>query len=144
VTATISLVAESQPEGVIAAAARMIGSVASVEARVEAQRAALAQLASGWRGDAATAALVRAEKDLQRLLGLQIRLQATQSTPNSGGMQLSSLRTHLLDPAGQATALGGLVGDDGSVRTTGIGDFMTPAMAETSPDTAMPRKSRSG
>jgi hypothetical protein len=113
----------------IAAAARMAVSTATVEAQVAAQRAALAQLTSGWRGDAAAAALARAEKDLQRLLGLQIRLQVLQSALNSGGTQLSALRTHILDAAGQATALGGLVSDDGSVQATGIGDFMTPALA---------------
>ena len=128
-TATISLVAGSQPEGMIAAAARLTASIASVEAQVAAQRAALAQLASGWRGDAATAALVRAEKDLQRLLQLQVRLQAIQSALNSGGTQMSSLRTHILSTAAQATALGGLVSDDGSVQPTGVGDLMTPAMA---------------
>jgi uncharacterized protein YukE len=53
VTATISLVAGSQPEGMIAAAARMTASITTVEAQNAAQRAALARLASGWRGDAA-------------------------------------------------------------------------------------------
>lgn len=128
-TATISLVAGSQPEGMIAAAARLTGSITSVEAQLAAQRVALAQLASGWRGEAATAALVRAEKDLQRLLQLQVRFQQLQSTLNSGGAQLSSLRTHILSTAAQATALGGLVSDDGSVQPTGFGDLMTPAMA---------------
>jgi uncharacterized protein YukE len=129
VTATISLVAGSQPDGMLTAAARLRTSVASVEAQVAAQRTALAQLASGWRGKAAAAALVRGEKDLQRLVGLQVRLQRLQSTLNSGGVQLASLRTHILQTAGQATALGGLVNDDGSVSATGIGDLMTPAMS---------------
>jgi hypothetical protein len=129
VTATISLVAGSQPDGMLAAAARLTASVDSVEIRAAAQRAALAQLASGWRGEAATAALVRGEKDLQRLLGLQDRLLRLQGALNSGGAQLASLRTHILRTAGQAAALGGLVSDDGSVSAAGIGDLMTPAMA---------------
>lgn len=128
-TATISLVAGSQPDGMLAAAARLTASIAHVEAQVAAQRAAVARLAFGWRGDAAMAALIRAEKDLQRLLGLQVRLQTIQSTLNSGGTHLSSLRMHILDTAGQATALGGVVNDDGSVRARGIGHLMTRAMA---------------
>jgi pimeloyl-ACP methyl ester carboxylesterase/uncharacterized protein YukE len=129
VTATISLVAGSQPEGMIDAAARLTPSITTIEAQVAAQRAALAQLSSGWRGDAATAALVRAEKDLQRVLQVEVMLQGMTSALNSGGAQLSTLRTHILSTGAQATALGGLVSDDGSVQPTGFGDFMTAAMA---------------
>jgi hypothetical protein len=41
-------------------------SIASLETQVSSQREALVQLTSGWQGDAALAALVRAEKNLQR------------------------------------------------------------------------------
>ena len=128
-TATISLVAGSQPEGMIAAATRLTASIASLEAQIATQRVALAQLSSGWQGDAAKAAIERAEKALQRQLQLQVRLQRIQATLNSCGTQLSSLRIHILGTAAQATALGGLVSDDGSVRATGIGGLMTPLMA---------------
>jgi Alpha/beta hydrolase len=129
VTATISLVGGSQPDGLIAAAARLGASIASLEAQISAQREALTQLASGWQGDAALAALVRAEKNLQRQLQLQMRLQAMQVALNTGGGQLSALRTHILGTAGQATALGGVVSDDGAVHATGSGRFMTRVMA---------------
>jgi pimeloyl-ACP methyl ester carboxylesterase len=129
VTATISLVAGSQPDGLIAAGARLTASIASLEAQIAAQRGALAQLTTGWQGDAARAALARAEKNLQRQHQLHVRLQAMQSALNSGGGQLSALRTHILSTAGQATSLGGLVSDDGSVRATGAGLVMTPALA---------------
>jgi hypothetical protein len=66
VIATISLVAVSRPDGLIAAAARLGASIASHETQVSVQREALAQLLSGWQGDAALAALVRAEKNPQR------------------------------------------------------------------------------
>jgi hypothetical protein len=52
-----------------------------------------------------------------------------QSALSAGGEQLSALRTQLLSAAGQATSLGGLVSDDGSVRAAGGGRFMTPALA---------------
>jgi hypothetical protein len=48
---------------------------------------------------------------------------------NTGGGQLSALRTHILGTAGQATALGGVVSDDGTVHATGSGRFMTRVMA---------------
>jgi hypothetical protein len=129
VTATISLVAGSQPDGLIAAAARLGTSIASLEAQISVQREALAQLTSGWQGDAALAALVRAEENLQRQQRLQVRLQAMQEALSTGGGQLSALRTHILGTAGQATALGGVVSDDGTVRATGSGGLMTPVMA---------------
>jgi hypothetical protein len=113
----------------IAAAARLATSLASLEAQILAQREALAQLTSGWHGDAAEVALLRAEKNLQRQLRLQVMLQAVHSALSSGGAQLSSLRRHVLATAGQANMLGGLVGDDGSVRVTGVGLVMTPALA---------------
>ena len=61
-TATVSLVAGSRPDGLTAAAARLGSSVASLEAQIAAQREALAQLVSGWQGDAARAAVLRARR----------------------------------------------------------------------------------
>jgi uncharacterized protein YukE len=122
-------VAGSQPDGLIAAAARLGSSIASLKAHIAAQREALGQLVSGWQGDAAQAAVLRAEKNLQRQLQLQVRLRAMQSALHGGGEQLSALRTQILSAAGQATSMGGLVSDDGAVRATGGGRFMTPALA---------------
>ena len=128
-TATISLVAGSQPEGLITAAAQLGASIGTLEPQIATQRQALTQLMSGWQGDAARTALLRAEKNLQRQLALQMRLRATQSALNNGGAQLSSLRTHILGTAGQATSLGSLVSDDGTVSATGAGRLMTPVLA---------------
>jgi hypothetical protein len=47
VTATISIVAGSRPDGLIAAAARLGASIESLEAQISAQREALTQLTSG-------------------------------------------------------------------------------------------------
>ncbi|MDT5331800.1 MAG: hypothetical protein QOF31_3097 [Mycobacterium sp.] len=128
-TATISLVAGSQPEGLITAAARLGASIASLEAQIATQRETLAQLMSGWQGDAARAALLRAEKNLQRQHRLLVRLQTMRSALRTGGGQLSALRTHILGTAGQATSLGGLVSDDGTVSATGTGRLVTPVLA---------------
>jgi len=127
--ATISLVARSQPDGLVAAATGLGASIASLEQEISAQREAVAQLISGWQGDAAQAAMASGKKNLQRQNLLHVRLQAMQSALSSGGEQLSSLRTHILGTAGQAASLGGLVSDDGSVHATGVGRFMTAAMA---------------
>jgi hypothetical protein len=129
VTATISLVAESHPEGILVAAAQLTTSIALLEAQLAAQRKARAQLGSDWHGDAARAALVGCERNLQRQLRLQVRFEALQSALNSGGAQLSSLRTHILGAAVQATALGGAVSDGGSVRATRMGLAMSPPLA---------------
>jgi uncharacterized protein YukE len=56
-------VAGTQPDGLIAAAVRLGASIASLEAQISARREALAQLTSGWQGDAALAARVRAEEN---------------------------------------------------------------------------------
>ena len=109
-TAGISLVAGSQPEGMIAAAAALTAPIAGLAAQLSAQRAALAQLTSGWQGEAAATAVARAERDLLRQTRLQVRLQAIQSALHIGGTQLSSLRMHILGAAAQATALGGQIG----------------------------------
>jgi uncharacterized protein YukE len=129
VTATISLVAGSQPEALIAAAGRLQGSIAALDAQIAAQQQALAQLGAGWQGTAAQAAIARARQDLQRQHELQVRLQAMRSALIAGGGQLSVLRTQVLTMAAQATSLGGLVGDDGTVQATGLGQLMTPAVA---------------
>jgi len=129
VKATISLVAGSQPDGMIAAAAQLAVSIASLEAEIATQRGTLAQLASAWEGAAAQAAMVRAEKNLQRQRQLLVRLQGMQSALRSGGGQLSALRIHILSTAGQATALGAAVDDDGSTHAASVGLLMTSAMA---------------
>ena len=69
----ISLVAGSQPEGLITAAARMQPSIAALEAQIAVQQQALAQLAGAWQGVAADAAMARAEKKLEQQHELQVR-----------------------------------------------------------------------
>jgi hypothetical protein len=129
VTATISLVAGSQPEGLIAAAARMPASIAALETQIATQQQALAQLSGSWEGTAAQAARERALKNLEQQRQLMVRLGAMQSALNAGGGQLSALRTQILNTAAQATSLGGLVSDDGTVQATGTGQLMTPTVA---------------
>ncbi|HEX2283557.1 MAG TPA: WXG100 family type VII secretion target, partial [Mycobacterium sp.] len=128
-TVTISVVAGSQPDGLTAAATRMQASIGSLEAQIASQRQTLVQLPAAWQGAAADAAMARAQKNLQHQQELRIRLQAMQSALKAGGAQLSSLRTEILNVAAQATSLGGIVGDDGTVSDAGVGGAMTAAVA---------------
>ncbi len=128
-TATISLVAGSQPDRLTAAAVQMQASIVALEAQISAQQQALARLAGGWQGSGADAAQARARANLEKQEALRLRLQGMQSALNSGGSQLSAVRSQILSLAAQATSLGGLVSDEGAVLATGIGRFMTPALA---------------
>ena len=118
-TATISVVAGSRPDGLIAAAGRIRISIADLEAQIVLQQQALAQLSGNLQSSAADAAVVRVEKNVQKQLELKARLEGMQSALNTGGGELSGLRAQILNIAGQATSLGGLVSDDGApIRKT--------------------------
>ena len=80
-TATISLVAGSQPDGLIAAAARLGASIASLEAQISAQRDALAQLTSG---------LAKSATDFHLPSDGHVYVGAASSDPvtHFGGMQI--------------------------------------------------------
>jgi len=93
VTATISLVAGSQPNRLTAAAGQMQASITALEAQISAQQQALARLAGGWQGSGADAAQARAKANLEKQEALRLRLQGMQSALNSGGSQLSAVRS---------------------------------------------------
>ncbi|MGX9788704.1 hypothetical protein [Mycobacterium sp. MMS18-G62] len=128
-TATISVVAGSQPDGLVDAAGRIRASIERLEAQIALQQQALAQLFTEWHGSAADAAAGRAEKTMQHQLELRARLEVMQRALTTGGGELSALRAQILNTAAQATSLGGLVSDDGTVQATGTGQLMTPTMA---------------
>ncbi|WP_102144000.1 C2 family cysteine protease [Mycobacterium hubeiense] len=127
--ATISLVAATRPEGLLDAAGQLTSSATHLGTHIGAQRGALADLTANWQGQAATAAQARAETDLARQDALRSRLEAMASTLRSGGTGLSALRAEIQNVASQAAALGGLISDDGTVRSLGSNPLMTPALA---------------
>jgi uncharacterized protein YukE len=127
--ATISLVTAARPEGLLDAASRQAASIAALTSQIDAQQGAMSRLATGWEGSAATAAQARAEKDLARQRQLIARLEATSAALRSGGTNLTALRTQILTLMSQASALGGLVSDDGTVRPMGGNLLMTPTLA---------------
>jgi uncharacterized protein YukE len=127
--ATISLVSATRPEGLLDAAGRQAASIAALTSQIDVQQGAMSRLATGWEGSAATAAQARAEKDLARQRQLVARLEATSAALRSGGTNLTALRTQILTLMSQASALGGLVSDDGTVRPMGGNLLMTPTLA---------------
>jgi uncharacterized protein YukE len=127
--ATISVVAATRPEGLLEAAARQATSIAAINSAIDLQQGAMARLRSGWEGSAAAAAQARADKDLARQRQLVGRLAATSAVLGTGGTSLAALRTQILSLMTQASALGGLVSDDGTVRPMGPNMLMTPTLA---------------
>ena len=128
-TATLSLVSVARPERLLEAAGRLTSSVTELSTQIGVQRAAVAALSASWEGNAATAALNRAEWDLDRQQKFQARLEAMASGLRSGGANLAILRGEILSVATQAASLGGIVSDDGTVRPLGVNPLMTPALA---------------
>lgn len=127
--ATISLVSATNPAGLSAAAAQMQAPISQLDTVIASQRGALADLAAGWQGTAADAAQSRAQQNLQQQSQFQERLRAMQSALHAGGINLTALRRQIQNVAAQATALAGIVSDDGTVRPSGTGALMTPALA---------------
>ena len=94
-TATISLVTATRPEGLLEAAGRQAASIAAINSQIGAQQGAMAELAGGWEGTAATAAQARAEKDIARQRHMVGRLEAMSAALRSGGTNLAALQTQL-------------------------------------------------
>ncbi|WP_233213539.1 alpha/beta hydrolase [Mycobacterium hubeiense] len=121
--------AASKPDRLTEASGRLATSIQSLQSQIATQQRGLADLAGGWQGTAASAALTRGEQNLKRQQELATKLGATQSALSSAGADLSALRTQIQSLAAQATALGGIVSDDGTVRSSGNGALMTPTLA---------------
>jgi hypothetical protein len=120
-TATISLVEATHPDGLTAAAGRMQASVVALDTQISAQQRAVAELRGGWQGAGAATAGARAEQDLQRQQRLRAQLSAVQAALSAGGPNLNALCGHILSLAAQARMLGGIVSDNVSVYVPGTG-----------------------
>jgi hypothetical protein len=80
---------------------------------IAAQRDSVAELRDGWTGTAADAAIARGEQNLASQEELRDNLQTLQGVLSSGGGQLNSARTALLDMVGELRAQGWQISDDG-------------------------------
>lgn len=111
---TVSTVQASQPQRLIASAADLGTKISALDAAMTDQRRALAHLREAWQGQAANAAMARAEQNLNQQEELRARLGALQRALQSGGSQLDSTRTGLLAVVGVLRAAGWRVADDGT------------------------------
>lgn len=113
VAISISAVEASQPDRLIAAAAEVGAMASQLDSLITTQRASVAELREGWSGSAADAAIARGEQNLANQEALRDRLQILQGVLSSGGGQLNSARTALLDMVGELRGQGWHITDDG-------------------------------
>ncbi len=111
---TVSMVQASRPGQLVASAAELGTKITALDTVLAAQRHALAGLRGSWRGQAAEAAIVRAERNLDRQEELRARLAALQQALRSGGARLGFTRTGLLSIVESLRATGWRVGEDGT------------------------------
>lgn len=110
----MSTVQASRPDQLIASAAGLGTKIGTLDATLAAQREALARMRASWQGQAASAAIIRAEQNLNRQEELRARLSALQQALNSGGVQMAFTRNGLLAIVEMLRAVGWQVSDDGT------------------------------
>jgi hypothetical protein len=110
---SISAVEASQPERLISAAADVGAMATQLDNLIATQRDSITALRDGWSGGAADAAIARGEQSLAIQEELRDRLQTLQGVLASGGQQLNSARTALLDMVSELRGQGWEVSDDG-------------------------------
>jgi hypothetical protein len=113
VATSISAVEASQPERLVSAAADVGAMALQLDNLIATQRDSIAQLRDGWTGEAADTALARAAENLTVQEALRDKLQTLQGVLASGGQQLDSARTVLLDMVGELRGQGWEISDDG-------------------------------
>lgn len=111
---TVSTVQASRPEQLVAAAADLGTKIVTLDATMTTQRQALAHMRTSWQGQAASAAIIKAEQNLNRQEELRARLSALQQALNAGGIQLGFTRNGLLATVGMLRAVGWQIADDGT------------------------------
>ncbi|WP_333894617.1 hypothetical protein [Mycolicibacterium gadium] len=110
---SISAVEASQPGRLVSAAADVGAMAAQLDHLITVQRDSIAELRDGWTGGAADAAIARGEQNLATQEALRDKLQTLQGVLASGGGQLNSARTALLDMVGELRGQGWEISDDG-------------------------------
>jgi uncharacterized protein YukE len=113
VASSISAVEASQPERLVSAAADVGARAGQLDSLIETQRRSMSELRTGWSGTAADAALARGERDLAKQESVRDKLRTLNSALESGGGQLGSTRTALLDMVNSLRGQGWQISDDG-------------------------------
>jgi uncharacterized protein YukE len=110
---SVSLVETTQPEALTTAATSLGGKVEQLTSTIDAQRSALRDLQRSWQGEAAKAALARAERDLAKQTGFRDRLARAQQVLQTGGTHLAQARSALLGIVNSLRGQGWQVSDSG-------------------------------
>jgi uncharacterized protein YukE len=113
VASSISAVEASQPERLVSAAADVGAQTEQLDSLISTQRAAVNKLREEWSGSAGDAAVSRGERNLASQEALRDKLQTLHGVLASGGGQLRSTRTALLDMVGSLQSQGWQISDDG-------------------------------
>ncbi|GAA2546639.1 alpha/beta hydrolase [Mycolicibacterium diernhoferi] len=111
---TVSMVQASRPGQLVASAADLGTKVAALDTVLAAQRHALAQLRASWQGQAADAAITRAEGNLDRQEEWRARLAALQRALHSGGTRMGFTRNGLSAIVESLRGIGWQVAEDGT------------------------------
>ena len=110
---SISAVEASQPERLVSAATEVGAHATQLDNLIATQRDSVNKLREGWSGSAADAAIARGEQNLATQEALRDKLQTLQGVLSSGGGQLGSARTALLDMVSHLRGQGWQISDDG-------------------------------
>jgi len=114
VSVSLSTIEASNPDSLTSAAAELGDKISSLEASLDVQRHAVAQLREAWEGSAADAAWRRAEQAIDRQEELRARLVGIRRALCSGGAHMASARAGLMRIVGTLRATGWAVGEDGT------------------------------
>lgn len=126
---TISVVEGTRPWRLLDAAAAQDQKASSLAAQIESQQRELQNLRAAWTGEAADAATARADTQLTRQQAMLTTLTTHAAALRFGGANLDPLRAQISAMKSQAVALGGMVGDDGTVTGHDTLGMMSPTLA---------------
>lgn len=134
---SVSTVRGTQPGKLVDAAEDMGRKHSELQSVITGERETLANLQNQWSGQAASAAIDRALKDIAKQERLATRFGQLQSALQNAGQQLGALRTAILELASVLEKTGFAVADDGTVTPhqwligrflDGLADKFTTAM----------------
>lgn len=126
---TISVVRASNPEGVVDASQSLQAVIADLDGLVDDQRRQLTRLDDSWAGPTSEVATGAGRRDIAAQNVLRDRLEIIRAALSAGGRQLYALREQILATVSQASSLGGVVADDGSVLPAPAHPLMTQSVA---------------
>ncbi|MEH3143165.1 MAG: hypothetical protein PGN37_23990 [Mycobacterium kyogaense] len=126
---TVSTVEASDPQGVTAAAGRLDGHIADLDAAVDEQKQALERVRAAWQAAGGDAAVATAEEDLVVQVRLRSRLESVRAALASGGVNLDAIRIGLTELVTALRGMGWTITDDGIA----VAPFFPPVLKNFEP-----------